>query len=427
MTPPSVKLAIATLLLLGLAGCAGSSSQGDPPQGGGGGGAMAMPVTWQTVTRQNVADSTQFMARINSKHATTIRPQVASRVVRVLVNDGQAVRAGQALYQLDNSQQAATVSSLVAGQQASVLQPSLIQKTIQAQQADLKAMQNDLAFSHKQLARYQALLADKTVSLKDTEQLATTVRNQEQKIKAITANISALGISRAEALASVAQSNATVTGAKANLAYYTVKAPFSGTIGALVAKIGDVVDPSTALTTLTDNHMLEVEVAIPADKIAKIHTGSPLQLLSTTDDPLGQAVVSAISPTLDATTQTVLVKAKVTASSQPLTMDQRLKVSVLWDKQAAVVIPLVAVFRVDGQPFVYLAKADSKSQSKAGSAPPSYSATMQAITLGPIVGDNVLVSQGLTTGQLVITGGIQKLQQGVPVMQLPPAKAVTKG
>jgi RND family efflux transporter MFP subunit len=305
-----------------------------------------------------------------------------------------------------------------------VSQPSMIDKTIQAQQADLTTAQGDLAFSRKQLARYQALLADKTVSLKDTEQLATTVHTQEQKLKAITANIGALRVSRAEAVATVAQSQAGLTGAKANLAYYT--APFSGTIGALTAKLGDVVDPSTPLTTLTDNQHLEVEVAVPADKVAKITMASTLKLVSATDEALGQAVVSAISPTIDSATQTVLVKARVTSAQQALTMDQRLKAIVAWDKQTAVLVPLVAVFRVDGQPFVYVAQASQPANKQASKgdakAPPSggYSATMQALTLGPIVGDNVVVTQGLSAGQLLITGGIQKLQQGVPVMQLPP-------
>src|SRR5579871_78391 len=74
----------------------------------------AIPVTVMSVSRQPYTDSAEFMAQVNSKHATEIHPQVSSRIVKIFVTDGQLVKSGQPLYQLDVSQQAASVNSLAA-------------------------------------------------------------------------------------------------------------------------------------------------------------------------------------------------------------------------------------------------------------------------------------------------------------------------
>ncbi len=378
----------------------------------------AMPVGLFHVGNQSYADGTELMAQVNSKHSTDIHPQVSSRIVRVLVTDGQQVRAGQPLYQLDISQQSAMVSSLNATRRASMEEPGLLQSTIQGQQADLAAARADLEFSRKQLGRYQSLLDDHTVSARDTEQYRTTVATQEQRVKSIQANIASQRSRRQEAVANVGRDTATLQSAQANLAYYTVRAPFTGVVGTLTAKEGDVVDPTTILTTLTDNRNLEIDVAVSADDRERIKMGMPMDLLSMKNEPLGEVRTFYIDPKVDPMTQTFLLKAKTTNSNQALAMDQHLKVRLIWGRKQAVLVPLNATFRLDGQPFVYRAENTTTKGQK------GMIAHMQVVTLGDIVGDNVIITTGLKSGDTVIVDGIQKLQDGAAISQAPPESKV---
>lgn len=414
MTLSKSKEGLASLIVLAalslgsttfLSGCAGTKEAAAAP--------AAIPVDLFTVQQQPYQDSSEFMAQVNSKNATTIHPQVSSRIVRVLVTDGQLVQAGQPLYQLDVSQQAAVVSSLASARKASLEEPGMIQKNIEALRADMASTQADLAFSRKQLARYQDLQEKHTVSIRDTEQYQTTVLSQEQKIKGLMANIASLQMRRKEALANINRDTSTLQSAQANLAYYTVRAPFTGNVGTLTAKVGDVVDPSTILTTLTDNRNLEIDIAVSADYRSRLHLGTPIQISSMINEPLGTIKTSYIDPKVDPLTQTFLLKAKASNLGNKLAMDQHIKARLIWGEKSAILVPLMSVFRIDGQPFVYRAERKSDASGKTG----ELVATMQAVTLGNIVDQNVVVNTGLKSGDIIVKKGIQKLQEGSLVAQ----------
>jgi RND family efflux transporter MFP subunit len=426
MTPLKSHKGLITLMALGalsfsstffLTGCGSKEAAAAPGP---------TPVDLYTVSQRPYADSAEFMAQVNSKNATSIHPQVSSRIVRVLVTDGQLVQAGQPLYQLDVSQQAAVVSSLSSVRNASAEEPGMIAKNIESMRADLSAAQSDLSFSRKQLKRYQDLLANHTVSIRDTEQYQTTVASQEQKVKSLIANIASQQMRRREAVANVGRDTSTMQSARANLAYFTVRAPFTGNVGTLTAKVGDVVDPSMVLTTLTDNRHLEIEVAVSADYRSKLHIGTPVEVSSMSNEPLGELTTSYIDPKVDPLTQTFLLKAKANNLGNKLAMDQHIKAKLIWGEKTATLVPLMAVFRVDGQPFVYRAvhkKHEEPVGSKQGkettsdNAKDELVATMQAVTLGAIVDQDVVVSNGLKPGDIVVKKGIQKLQEGSAIAQ----------
>lgn len=397
---------ISCALLGGLSGCGPGSARTQQPQG-----PMAMPVTMMQIGERMYRDEAEFMAEVDSKHSTDIHSQVSSRVVAVLAADGERVQAGQPLYQLDRSQQAATVRSYAAVRQASLEEPWSLQKSIEAQEADLAAAESDLAFNSKQLERYQELVKDHTVSQRDTEQYETTVLSQQQKVKGLQAAIASEEARRKEALDDIQRDTASFQSAQADLNYYTVRAPFSGTVGTLVAKIGDVVDPSTVLTTLTDNRHLEIDVALSVDYRSRVHLGTPMTLLTTDDQPLGESEVSYIEPKVDPLTQTVLVKARIANENGDLSVDQHLKARLILGTKRAILAPFASIFMLDGQPFVYCAEPVPDGKGKV--------ARMTPVKLGPIVDQDVVIESGLKPGQTLITGGIQKLQDGVPVMELP--------
>jgi membrane fusion protein, multidrug efflux system len=108
-----------------------------------------------------------------------------------------------------------------------------------------------------------------------------------------------------------------------------------------------------------------------------------------------------------------LLKAKASNMDNQLAMDQHIKARIIWGEKTALRVPLMAVFRVDGQPFVYRAVRKEDKASKSN----DLNATMQAVTLGNIVDQDVIVENGLKSGDVIVKKGIQKLQEGSAIAE----------
>ena len=425
-------LFLASAMLIGLAsvsltGCGNKSHGGGPPGGPGG---FSVPVVLGEVKQEATTESAEFLAELSSDASTVIRAQVAGRITQILVGDGQHVRKGQALFQLDASQQAAALKGLEASAMATSQETAVVQDAMHALQANRAAVETDLAFNRKQLERYQSLLTTNSVSQKDVEQYETMVKTLESKLASTDADIQGKSSRVAQIKANVQRDKAAADSARSNLAFYTVRAPYSGTLGNIMARVGDVADPSIPLTSLTNNNALELNIAVPAEYRSKVHAGSRLVLENDAGETQGQARVFFVSPTVDPMSQTTLVKAKVNnAGGSTFATSQRLKAKLVLGQRQSLLVPMSAVVRMAGQPFVYTAvhnEPDTKQESGKKAIPVGLVAKMQIVTLGNIVGESYQVVSGLSPHQTIIVSGVQKLRDGVPVKPIESDKSGPK-
>jgi len=164
------------------------------------------------------------------------------------------------------------------------------------------------------------------------------------------------------------------------LAYYHLTAPFDGIVGDVPVHIGDYVSPQTLLTTVDKNTDLEAYIYIPTERASEIRMGLPVQVVTSSGE--------LIEKTRDRFRNSQLVKARV-----------------VWSTSPAPTVPVLAVTRVGGQPFVYL--ADSSGNGSV--------AKQRAISLGDTIGNDYAVTAGLKAGDKVIVSGTQFLVDGMPV------------
>ncbi|MGE0201191.1 MAG: efflux RND transporter periplasmic adaptor subunit [Candidatus Melainabacteria bacterium] len=413
--------------------------------GGPGGGPNPMgqgvPVTMDEVTAGSVDQSVDFLGEVTSDLAADIHPQVAGRIQKVLVIDGQAVQAGQPLFQLDASQQAALAESLTSATRISGEDITITRERIKSLEAQREAVAANLDFQQKQTERYRTLAKTQTVSTKDLEQAETALTDAQKKLTSVDASIAEQKATINRVQATISRDTGAARSARANLDFYTVKAPFAGVVGDIMAHEGDVVDPQQTLTRLTNRSEAELTVAVPSAVAERVRRGTPLMVKNAAGDSLVQTTVSAVMPSVDPGTQTVVLKARLNNLPAAMMVDERLKVSILWGSEQAVLIPASAVFRMAGQPFVYVANHNPpKPQAKPGDgyeekdaksknplpkmSADAWFAHMRPVTLGGMSGDNYVVTDGVQAGETLVTGGIQKLRgDGLPVMPLPPEKA----
>ena len=335
-----------------LAGCGGGSQTGPP-----GGGAAAFPaeVKILALAAMPVSQSSEFVATIRSCARPTSSPRW--RVHRqVLVKSGDRVRAGQPLVQIDPDKQQATVAT---GESQRV------------------AREADAAFAKQQLARLQKLFEAGAVSRAELEQAETTQKLAEAQLAAVTSQIHE---------------------SQVQLDYYRVTAPTDGVIGDIPVREGDRVTPSTLITTIDQVEGLEAYVNVPLERSASLRLGLTVELLDPTGVVIASNPITFIASRADDATQSVLVKAALRTRPPQIRIYQYLRARIIWSHDPQLSVPVVAVNRVSGQYFVFVAE----------SAQQGFVARQRPITVGDLIDDHYIVTGGLKEGERVVVSNLQR-------------------
>ena len=352
---PLSRLILLTLPLALLSGCKAAAPPAAPPP-------QAMPVVVSPVAFTAVPTSDEYVATIKSRRSATMQPQVDGNLTRIFVVSGQAVKAGQILMQIDPLKQVATV---------------------QAQQG----------LEQQQKALYQYNQADVERQKKLYESGITSKQVYDQAVQSYQNSKGAF------------DSSAASTGTqRQQLAYYQIRAPFAGIVGDIPVHQGDYVSSTTLLTTIDENNDLEAYIYVPTERSSQVRVGLPVDLLDTAGQSLTHSTVSFVSPEVDNGLQSILAKAGIPASSH-LRNQQIVNARVTWSTAPAPTVPVLAVSRIGGQAFVFVAKPAANG----------FVAHQVAVTLGQTVGNNYPVLAGLNQSDRVILSGLQFLQEGAPV------------
>ena len=355
------RLSPLAILLLSAAGCGDAPQAGGP--GGPGGGMPPAEVKTVTLAPKPVPRTSEFVATLQSRASTTIQPQVDGIVTRILVKSGDRVRAGQPLVQIDPDKQAASVASLEAAR---------------------VARQADVAYAKQQLDRMQKLVEAGAVSRQELEQAQTAYDTAQAQLDAIRQQIRQ---------------------GRVELQYYRVTAPTAGVVGDIPVRTGDRVTTSTEITTVDQAQGLEVYISVPLEQSGELRVGLPVELLDSDGKAISTHPITFVAPRADNDTQSVLVKAQIRERPEGLRVMQYVRARIIWSNAPQMTVPVVAVNRMAGQYFVFVAE----------SADQGTVARQKPVTVGEIVGDDYVVRGGLKPGERVIVSNLQKIGDGAPV------------
>jgi RND family efflux transporter MFP subunit len=417
VSPLALLLPAALAAALAAAACGGgsASSAGGPggPGGPGGGPPPALPVPIAAVADTELRDATEYVATLRSRHTTNVQPQVEGVLTRIFVKSGDRVALGAPLMQIDPAKQRATLGS----QEATRTQKRAALNYAKQQEQRMETLYRGGAASKQQLDEAQSAMAEAQA---DYDALGAQVKEQEVQ-----------------------------------LGYYRVTAPAAGVVGDIPVRAGDRVTTATLLTTIDQNDAMEAYISVPLEHARDLKLGLPVEILSGGQEQgqsQGQAQVAAstrisfISPQVDDQTQQILVKAPVPNGSG-LRSDQFVRARVVWSTHRGPVVPVLAVTRVNGQYFVFTAapasapgapgapgsgagggkEAPPGQGPPSGAPPPAAGAGLVAhqtpVQLGDLIGNDYVVLSGLQPGQRIVTAGVQKLADGMPIAEMPAGPA----
>jgi RND family efflux transporter MFP subunit len=337
------------------AGCRNADPKDPPPQ--------PLPVKTETISLAPVPRLDEYVATVKSRRSANIQPRVDGSLTRIAVKSGDRVQAGQSLMTVDPLKQ----QSVVEQQRSTETQK---RATFQYNEIELE----------RQRKLYQG-----GVTSKESLDLATQAYENSK--------------------ADWESSTAARVAEQRQLAYYDLTAPFSGVVGDIPVHVGDYVSPQTLLTTVDENAELEAYIYIPTERAANIRMGLRVQIVTSTGELIENTKIYFISQQVDNATQGILVKAPVHGSLERYRNAQLVKARVVWSTAPAPTVPVLAITRIGGQTFVYVAV-----QGDAGTV-----AKQRAVTLGDTIGNDYAVTSGLKPGDKVVVSGTQFLIDGVPI------------
>jgi RND family efflux transporter MFP subunit len=342
-----------------LPGC-GKSSANAPSAG-----PAALPVQVRVATSAKIPETTEYLSILKSRHSALINPQVEGQITKILVKSGDRVTTGAPLLQIDPLKQEAAVS----GQQASRM----------AQEANVR-------YARISLDRAEKLHDAGVISKQDLDNAQTSYDAAVAQLKAL---------------------DEQVNEQKVELRYYRVSAPMDGIVGDIPVRVGDRVTVATLLTTVDEPGALEAYLYVPAEKARTLKIGLPVRLSDGAGNLVSDTEVTFVSPQVDTDTQTVLTKAAVQKPKSKVRIAQQVRALITWGVHEGPVIPVLAVQRINGQFFAFVAINEGKGPV----------ARQRVVKLGDTVGNDFAVLDGLHPGDHIIVSGTQFLQDGMPVSE----------
>ncbi|MBD2774212.1 efflux RND transporter periplasmic adaptor subunit [Iningainema tapete] len=358
-----------------------------------------------------IEDSSEFVASLESRQSVNLQPRVQGQVSQIFVKSGERVNSGDAIIQIDSRQQQAAVSTESASVEAANSQLDNARATLRSLQAQRLSNEADVKLEQQEYQRYTTLAAQGAVSRQTRDQYANRLATAQATLRSTDAQIQAQLATIAQAEKTIKQAQARTREQQVQLQYYKITAPFAGTVGDIPVKVGDFVNTSTQLTTITQNQPLEVNISVPIERGLQLRQGMPVEVLDAQGRTIGMSRIFFIASRASNNTQTVLVKSLFDNANDQLRADQFTRARIIWNQRLGVLVPATAIARIAGETFVYVTQT---AQSPDGKSQPV--ARQKRVKLGSIKGNNYQVIEGLQPGERIIVSGLLNLRDGAPVV-----------
>ena len=388
---PVLWIAVAVILLVYFLWRANHKSALPNSNAGGGGRARfgfsanaPLPVVARAAVAGDINIYLNGLGTVTPMASVTLRTQINGQLMTVAFQEGQMVKKGDVLAEID---------------------PRPYQVALQQAQGQLQQAEAQLKEAQIDLGRYQTLSQQDSIAKQTVDSQSAQVAQDEGLVQT---------------------DRAAVASAKLNLAYCHITSPVTGRIGLRQVDPGNYVTPGDAsgLAIVSEVKPITVIFSLPEDSVsdvaARLHSGATIPV-DAYDRGLTRKLASGtlgnIDNQVDPTTGTFKLRAIFANEDESLFPNQFVNARMLLNvAKGAIVIPTSAVEQGQQAAFVYVVSFDGNGGGAA-------TATARTVTLGPSEGERVSVTAGLALGERVVVDGADKLKDGARVFLQRPAGA----
>lgn len=329
-----------------------------------------MPVGVAQAKSGNIDVTLNALGTVTPLATVTVRPQVSGQILRFDVQEGQTVKAGDVLAEID---------------------PRTFQAAVDQAEGVLQKDQAALQNARLDLTRYRNLAALNAIAGQTVATQAALVKQDEGVVKSDAANLDT---------------------ARINLQYTKITSPVAGRVGLRQVDVGNLVQSGQAngVIIVTELQPISVLFSVPEDNVdsimGQVNAGQTLRVDAydrSQTTKLATGALSTVDNQIDTTTGTVKLRANFNNEDNKLFPQQfvnvRLLVRTLHNQ---IIVPSSAIERGASGAFVFVVNADK-------------TVSIRTVTLGAVEDDNQAITKGLKPGDTVVTDGADRLRDGAEV------------
>jgi membrane fusion protein (multidrug efflux system) len=300
-------------------------------------------------------DTLTAVGSISAEQGVTISPEIAGKVSEIDFESGATVAKGDRLVRLDTS----------------------------SEEAQLRAIEAQVELARLNAERNRQLRANNTLSQSELDASEAVLKQNQANADTIRATIE-----------------------KKN-----IRAPFAGQLGIRLVNLGELLDVGKPIVSLQALSPVYADFSLPQQELARLKPGLPVRISSDTyPDQRFEGVLTALNPDLDPTTRSVRLQATFKNSDQRLRPGMFVRVEVeLPEAPAVLAIPTTAILSAPFGDSVYVIETNPTNSTRV--------ARQQFVRTGRARGDFISVETGLKAGDRVVSAGVFKLRNGMPVQE----------
>lgn len=267
------------------------------------------------IGRSSFAETYEATGTVNAKTTTQISANLLGRVNSIVVNEGDAVKKGQLLVEIDDRDAQALLEKAQAGlreAQASLVE---VDNSTAAANAAVKTAEANRKLADVTFDRYRELYGRGSVSGQEYDEALARSNTAMSELERAKANVQTINSKKAQINARIEQAIADISNSKVRASYSRIVSPVSGVIVKKFVEPGAMASPGVPLLSIEDNSRYRLEVAVGESRSELVHVGDRVNVRI---DALGagdvMGIVAEILPTSDAASRSYTVKIDLPAS-----------------------------------------------------------------------------------------------------------------
>lgn len=302
-----------------------------------------------------------YPGEVRGHYESSLAFQVAGKIISRNVNLGDLVQAGEVLMTID---------------------PKDVNQAVNANTAAVASAQASYKLAQDNYNRYSSLFAQGATSKMILDQYRTQFEAADGTLKAAQAQLKA---------------------SQNQLGYTQLVADHSGSVAAISGEVGQVVAAGTPVVTLIQDGDREIQIFVPESRLGQIKPGqAAIITFWALNDVKTDGHVTEIAPMADSVTRTYKVRVAVDKMPSAAKLGMTAKVTLSTGTESAIIVPASAIYQTGDTPHVWIVDQDKKVK-------------LVAVNVGGYEGSNIKITKGVKKSDIVVTGGVNKLTEGMEV------------
>jgi len=365
----------------------------------------------ETVQPTSVDDYYEAVGTVRARNSSVVAARIMGTIVALHVREGDTVRAGQTLIEIESREAGIQVQKAQAGVRETQDALDEVDRNIRAAESAREAARANEKLANTTFNRYQTLFARRSVSPQEFDEVRAKLEVASAERERAERLLQATTARRKQVLARIDQAKADVSNARVYVSYARLTSPINGIVVSKQTDVGYLATPGAPLLTIENSSRYQLEVSVEESRLGTIHLHDQAELQI---EALGNTQLSGsveeIVPAADPNSRSYIVKVGLpNVADAPLRSGVYGKARFISGQRQALAIPKTAISQRGQLTGVFVVDQSGLAR-------------LRLIKTGKEFGERVEVLSGLNTGEQVVMEGPATIQDGTRVREAAPVK-----